>query len=113
MHSVTSGAVASAFGTWETLCSGTNWHIKAIETKNGKYIACHFEGIRFSYDDILLNSIPTKWQTNITRMLIFDQTNNTYNLAFINISNNQIRIYPSVTSGDAPIFGDCLVKLQD
>lgn len=106
---ITSDAVANAFGNWTELCFGLNWSIKGIVTKNGKYLALHMQGARFTNGEELLHSVPDIFvPSNTTRMLFFDLYNDTRNLGFINITN-AINIYPA--NSDVSCYGDCLVKI--
>ena len=103
MHAVTSNAVAVAFGEWENVFG--NGDIRGIETKNGKYLAFHFQGHSTSYGSTI-GWTTGKWVPQNAVYIPF------INGAFLVIDTNGSIISYSSQGGNFDLYGDCLIKLD-
>jgi hypothetical protein len=120
MQSVTSNAVAVAFGEWELLWSSGSSTVKGVETKNGKYLALNIQGF-FSgtlYPGSLLLTITNNnFKPSITNRLIILAllTNNTRQYCNLDYNTDgTLKFYPPSTSSISVngLYGNFLIKLE-
>jgi hypothetical protein len=110
MQSVTSNAVARAMGDWEQLfISSTVAVIRGLETRNGKYLSLHFNGLSSS-QGALITTLAEKWRPKTAvRAPIFADAY----AGFIQVnSTGIINVYSLVGSGSFDIRGDCLILIE-
>lgn len=110
MHAVTSNAVAESFGEWEQLfISSTVAVIRGLETKNGKYLSFHFNGLSTTHGAVI-TTLDEKWRPKTTvRTIIFADAY----AGFIQIdATGFVGVYSLAGGGSFDIRGDSLVKIE-
>ena len=103
MQSVTSNAVAERFGEWVNVFGSGN--IKGLETKNGKYLALHFQGYSTSYGSTI-GWVTGKWVPQNAMYISF------INGAFLVIGTNGSIISYSSQGGNFDLYGDSIVLIN-
>ena len=114
MHSVSSNAVAQAFGTWETLWSSGNVGgsiIKGIICNGTAFVTTHLQSYVCTSSNLLITTLPAKYRPRIvTRGCCFAVQDPLY-MGFLNIESDGRVIISSEMAGKT-IYGDCFIMIE-
>jgi hypothetical protein len=113
VHSVTSNAVAQAFGTWETLLNTTGAIVMGLVQNGVKYLFFHFEGYVATSSGVNLFTLPSNFRTTKeTQRFYFFYDYPSTKFSFGNIlTNGKVMIYGAGNFENTAIYGDSFLLL--
>ena len=113
MHSVTSGAVAGALGTWEILLNVTGAVVMGLVQNGVKYLYFHFDGYKVTSSGDRLFTLPSNFRTTQEAQrfyFFYDYPSTKFSFGNI-LPNGQVLLYGAGNFGNTEIYGDFFLLL--